>query len=128
MSFEWGGCVGVRDGTVLLNPAYARDLCVVYPPHFVGPERLAILHAGSEVGAAEVQALLAGTPGSARRARPGGTGDDPRSLAERLDDHERELIAAALEGTQGNVAEAARKLRTDRANLYRRMRRLGMER
>ena len=28
---------------------------------------------------------------------------------------------------EGNVAEAARVLQTDRANLYRRMRRLGIE-
>jgi two-component system nitrogen regulation response regulator NtrX len=29
--------------------------------------------------------------------------------------------------SRGNVAEAARRLDTDRANLYRRMRRLGIE-
>ena len=33
-----------------------------------------------------------------------------------------------LSDASGNVAEAARRLATDRANLYRRMRRLGMSR
>src|SRR2546422_5495531 len=41
--------------------------------------------------------------------------------------YERELIARALSVSRGNVAEAARRLLTDRANLYRRMRRLGIE-
>ena len=49
------------------------------------------------------------------------------ALAEALDQHERELIARALSAARGNVAEAARRLSTDRANLYRRMRRLGIE-
>ena len=44
-----------------------------------------------------------------------------------LDEYERELITAALTQAQGNMAEAARILQTDRANLYRRMRRLGVE-
>ena len=35
---------------------------------------------------------------------------------------------AALAQAQGNIAEAARLLQTDRANLYRRMRRLGLDR
>jgi transcriptional regulator with GAF, ATPase, and Fis domain len=48
-------------------------------------------------------------------------------LADALDQHERELIARALSAARGNVAEAARRLSTDRANLYRRMRRLGIE-
>ena len=47
-------------------------------------------------------------------------------LTESLDAYERELIGAAIARAGGNVAEAARQLRTDRANLYRRMRRLGM--
>jgi transcriptional regulator with GAF, ATPase, and Fis domain len=49
------------------------------------------------------------------------------ALTDALDRFERTLIARALSATQGNVAEAARRLSTDRANLYRRMRRLGLE-
>jgi transcriptional regulator with GAF, ATPase, and Fis domain len=50
-----------------------------------------------------------------------------RSLTEALDEFERGLIATAVAQAQGNMAEAARILQTDRANLYRRMRRLGVE-
>ena len=48
-------------------------------------------------------------------------------LSEALDEFERSMITAAMARAEGNVAEAARVLRTDRANLYRRMRRLGIE-
>jgi transcriptional regulator with GAF, ATPase, and Fis domain len=48
------------------------------------------------------------------------------SLTETLDEHERTLIVRALSAAAGNVAEASRRLKTDRANLYRRMRRLGI--
>jgi two-component system nitrogen regulation response regulator NtrX len=54
--------------------------------------------------------------------------DDDRPLADRLDAYERDLLNGALEAATGSVAEAARRLRTDRANLYRRMRRLGIDR
>ncbi len=47
-------------------------------------------------------------------------------LATALDAYERQLITEALADTQGNVTEAARRLQTDRPNLYRRMRRLGI--
>ncbi len=47
-------------------------------------------------------------------------------LRQRIDHFERELILHTLEESGGNVAEAARRLQTDRANLYRRMRRLGL--
>jgi transcriptional regulator with GAF, ATPase, and Fis domain len=48
-------------------------------------------------------------------------------LSEALDEFERNMITAAMAQAEGNVAEAARVLQTDRANLYRRMRRLGIE-
>ncbi len=90
-------------------------------------ERIAILHAGEEVGPDVIRSVVRheARPGAA--SGPDGEGDgDPRSLTKRLDDHERELIRAALAASDGNVAEASRRLRTDRANLYRRMRRLGL--
>ncbi|HEY0706923.1 MAG TPA: sigma-54 dependent transcriptional regulator [Polyangia bacterium] len=55
---------------------------------------------------------------------PAGLGDkDYRSL---VDEFERTLLRAALERAAGNVAAAARLLRTDRGNLYRRMQALGL--
>jgi two-component system nitrogen regulation response regulator NtrX len=91
-------------------------------------ERLSILHAGGEVGPAEIRVLLAGGGPVATEAAPAYRDDDDRPLADRLDEYERELLNGALEAATGSVAEAARRLRTDRANLYRRMRRLGIDR
>jgi two-component system, NtrC family, nitrogen regulation response regulator NtrX len=79
-------------------------------------ERLAILYGGGVVGAGDVDELLP-------RDRP-----DTSSLADRLEAFERRQIEAALAAARGSVAEAARSLQTDRANLYRRMKRLGLER
>lgn len=87
-------------------------------------ERLAILHAGGRVLQADVIEFLdhprqAGTV-------PAYVEDDPRSLSERMDGFEAEVIRGALAAARGNMSEAARNLRTDRANLYRRIRRLGL--
>ncbi len=49
-----------------------------------------------------------------------------RVCSEALDEDERLLIARAMSAADGVVAEAARRLQTDRPNLYRRMKRLGM--
>ncbi|MFI5309957.1 MAG: sigma-54-dependent transcriptional regulator, partial [Gemmatimonadales bacterium] len=89
-------------------------------------ERLSILHAGRPIGAREVQAVLP-------------LGDSPVSapplpdlvqpeltLGDSLDEYEKLLISRALSAADGVVAEAARRLRTDRPNLYRRMKRLGI--
>ena len=90
-------------------------------------ERIGILHAGAEVGAAEIRAVLAGNAPLPPEA-PAYRDDDDRSLTDRLDEYEKQLLLGALEAADGNVAEAARKLQTDRANLYRRMRRLEVAR
>jgi transcriptional regulator with GAF, ATPase, and Fis domain len=96
-------------------------------------ERLSIL-GGTEVDAALVRQVLP-RAGSLRFDAPmtseSGTSYSVadlggRSLSNVLDDYERALIGAALKRASGNVAEAARALQTDRANLYRRMKRLGL--
>jgi len=108
-------------------------------------ERLAII-GGDEVTSDLVPRVLGKVPASPapvgeRRgpvspAAAGDTGEgtggtrgdtlDPRSLTDRLDDFERDQITTALDAGGGNIAEAARLLQTDRGNLYRRMRRLGI--
>ncbi len=88
-------------------------------------ERLMILHPGRAVNAEDVHATLAtGAPNT--DAGDGYAEDDGATLTERLDDFERRVIADALNSAEGNVTEAARRLHTDRANLYRRMRRLDL--
>ena len=90
-------------------------------------ERLAILYPGREVSESDVRSVVP----VERDARPAASPlPDPAaldtSLSDTLDDYERVLITRALSMSSGNVAEAARKLKTDRPNLYRRMRRLGI--
>ena len=95
-------------------------------------ERLAILHAGSVVGRAEVQQVLPTVATDPFSGPPVETGARSAHtlpalpLSDALDVYERRLISAALAQSDGNVAEAARCLQTDRPNLYRRMRRLGL--
>lgn len=91
-------------------------------------ERLLIVSRGSsEIDEAAVHAIL---PEARTQGPDGATGPIPSApglpLSDALDEYERQLIRAALSQSGGNVAEAARTLRTDRANLYRRMRRLGL--
>ncbi|MGQ0561298.1 MAG: sigma-54-dependent transcriptional regulator [Gemmatimonadota bacterium] len=83
-------------------------------------ERIAILNEAQVVRAPEVERVLPG--GDQRREQ------SQLPLNERLDHFERELINRALEQAEGSIADAARLLSTDRANLYRRMRRLGIDR
>jgi len=118
-------------------------------------ERIAILHAGSTVSEYDVREVLpladepvlrdedtdAGAPEIAERelspvmaspAPAAATANglvDPEDtpLADALDAFERTLIVRALSAAGGSVSEAARRLQTDRPNLYRRMRRLGID-
>ncbi len=90
-------------------------------------ERMAILSTSELVTAADVARVLPNDGVAVVRTPPS---DEPWrdiALSDTLDHYERELIAKALSVSRGNVAEAARRLQTDRANLYRRMRRLGIE-
>jgi two-component system nitrogen regulation response regulator NtrX len=88
-------------------------------------ERLAILtpSGGERITADDVSRVL---PHDGSRPVPTEGWSDV-ALSDALDGFERSLIARALSAARGNVADAARKLATDRANLYRRMRRLGLE-
>ena len=90
-------------------------------------ERLAILHAGRVVSETEVSAVLPVERASRTMNTPL---PDPvsldHSLSDTIDEYERTLITRALSMAAGNVADAARRLKTDRPNLYRRMRRLGI--
>jgi two-component system nitrogen regulation response regulator NtrX len=90
-------------------------------------ERLAILHPGREVTSDEIRDVLPGAP--TRLAEPAALPNAAvldASLTDTLDEYERVLITRALSVAGGNIAEAARRLQTDRPNLYRRMKRLGI--
>jgi two-component system nitrogen regulation response regulator NtrX len=103
-------------------------------------ERLAILHPGAEITGQHVEDVLivdhdgGGTSSVTTPTRGHERIGEEResgarataSLAERLDVFERTVIARALAEAGGNVADAARRLHTDRPNLYRRMKRLGI--
>jgi len=124
-----GRAVRLDAGAVQLLAAYrwpgnVRELANIV-------ERLAILATGDTISADDVARVIPhGQDGGRAAVATPTAGDAPApdvALAEALDQHERELIARALSAARGNVAEAARRLSTDRANLYRRMRRLGIE-
>jgi two-component system nitrogen regulation response regulator NtrX len=86
-------------------------------------ERLMILYPEQPVGADEIGGVL-----PSGRVAPAVPSLEQGSLSDMLDGYERQLIQRALDVAAGNVAEAARRLSTDRPNLYRRMKRLGIER
>ena len=89
-------------------------------------ERLLILGGDApEVGLEAVRQVISADARSVGARAPVADGDE-LPLAEALDAYERQLIGTAIARADGNVAEAARRLRTDRANLYRRIRRLGL--
>jgi two-component system nitrogen regulation response regulator NtrX len=90
-------------------------------------ERLGILHAGQTITADDVRAVLPAL--DLATSAPASLPDAARldvALSDQLDEYERILIHRALEAANGVIAEAARRLQTDRPNLYRRMRRLGI--
>lgn len=87
-------------------------------------ERLMILYPERTIGAAETDSVLP----QGRTAGPEPPAEEGGSLSDLLESYERALIQRALAAADGNIAEAARQLSTDRPNLYRRMKRLGIQR
>ena len=79
-------------------------------------ERVAILSTSATIDASFVEGELAGGAADAGAVTL-------RSIVERC---EREAITAAVRGSQGNVAEAARRLGLERAHLYKKARALGL--
>ena len=84
-------------------------------------ERIVIMHDDDAVDDEHLRPLLlAASDGEA----PVGGG----SLRENLDTFERRTIEKALSAANGNIAQAARSLGLDRANLHRKLRRFGLVR
>ena len=90
-------------------------------------ERLVILHSGLRITSREVsQVLPVGDESFTRHTDLPDVTQLDTPLSDLLDEYERLLITRALGMANGNIAEAARRLKTDRPNLYRRMKRLGV--
>lgn len=90
-------------------------------------ERLAILHARSPITAQTIRDMLfGGEAGSMEMPVDMTESGESQPLNDTLDSMERSLILRALRTAEGNVSDAARILQTDRGNLYRRMKRLGI--
>jgi DNA-binding NtrC family response regulator len=89
-------------------------------------ERLEIMSEGDVLRATHVDAVLRGARAPSRTMPAPVLGDRP--LRDVLEETEKQLIVAALESAGGTVSEAARRLGLDRANLHRKMRRLGLAR
>ena len=81
-------------------------------------ERLAILAPREVIDTALVEAELSGDLSGPD------VGQGLRGIVEQC---ERDAIARAVQGSQGNVAEAARRLGLERAHLYKKARSLGMK-
>ncbi len=89
-------------------------------------ERLMIMVPGNVVGVEELSGLLVTTEqnGNSRQI----TEEElENGLSKFLNQHEKNFILKALEKTNGNAAAAARILELDRANLHRRLKKLGIK-
>jgi two-component system nitrogen regulation response regulator NtrX len=87
-------------------------------------ERLVIMVDREEILPEDVRPLLERAPMEGEPTIP----EEGRTLAEGLEEYERRWIRRVLGDSGGNIAEAARRLGLDRANLHRKIRRLGIRR
>lgn len=88
-------------------------------------ERLMILYEGMSVGAEEVREIL---PSTGRVEESYDDFDDSEmSLKDRLEAYEAKLLTLELQKNNGVVSRVAEQLNTDRANLYRKLKRYGLK-
>jgi two-component system nitrogen regulation response regulator NtrX len=83
-------------------------------------ERLVIMHDELEVDAEHLRPLFLSTSQDGEQPALAAT------LRENLEGYERRTIEKALAASAGNIAQAARALGLDRANLHRKLRRFGL--
>ena len=88
-------------------------------------ERFVIMSKSSRLETTEL-GLLLGEDSGDNPDSPDRDGMEEIDLMEELKAYETELLTRALEKSGWNVSRAARALKTDRANLHRRIRRLGI--
>src|SRR5438128_1786566 len=113
----FGRC-GVTDVVVVVMPAERtaihldmiftqldRELCCVYPPHFVGPERLAVLHRRKKSkGVKEVPNFFAAMQAVDQPLEPIFCGGNNRALQEREQWASAERVATTLVGADPRVS------------------------
>jgi DNA-binding NtrC family response regulator len=68
----------------------------------------------------------ASTPANAEAAHDLESGE-ALSLRDRVENFERQLLSRVFQQVRGNVSEMARRLRTDRANLHRKLQRYSIK-
>jgi two-component system nitrogen regulation response regulator NtrX len=90
-------------------------------------ERLVIMTEGGSIDVKHVEPLIAGGRVRDNALLEPSVPVAGLSLAEQLLNYERRVVVAALERNRGNMAAAARELGLDRANLFRKMKRLGLK-
>ena len=86
-------------------------------------ERLMILYEGKPVGTTEVREVL---PGGGEEPITDEEGPAGASLREIVGAFEARLLTRELEAANGVVSRVAERLKTDRANLYRKLKRYGL--
>jgi len=93
-------------------------------------ERLAIMTEGDEIGIQDVAAVLPGVDiGTIQISESLLQQDDNQSLSfrERVEAFEKQLLLKEFENVDGNVSRLAMRLKTDRANLHRKLKRYGIK-
>jgi two-component system nitrogen regulation response regulator NtrX len=98
-------------------------------------ERVMIMSDAETISSEQVQQALPmlATPGAPSASllpeTPSALTDtnDDLSLRDRVEDFERHLLQRVFQEVKGNVSEMARRLRTDRANLHRKLQRYNIK-